>query len=119
MAHAVTPKILHHIAKLISSGRPIWGLLWANEYLAHQPEIRLAYIHKASAMLRSSSAHGMGPELFQMLIQGQTFSELPTELQERVRSEREVPQIRNRTVISQKPWRALRESNLRRRAVGL
>ena len=43
----MTPRMLSYISTEISNGRPIWGLLRANEYLPANDLFRCALRHKA------------------------------------------------------------------------
>ncbi len=111
----ITPKLLGDISKDISSGRAIWGMLRANEYMAPGSPIRLALAKKAKAGLLGSPKSIS--TIYEAIESGAKLSELSINerefiysLNEPKRSYRKFPKIINNRKRSSRrvPSRALR-----------
>ena len=70
MKPILTNRILAHITQQITNGRPLWGLLWANEYLDCSDPIHKALVLRAKMNGTENSA------LFKQIAQGACKSDL-------------------------------------------
>ena len=71
MKAELTPKIFRYISQEISNGRPIWGMLRANEYLEANNPLRQALAEKAKTQLIDAKL-----ELVKEVMSGTTLGEL-------------------------------------------
>lgn len=77
----LTPFLLRTLCTEIKTGNPLWALTILNEYLSAADPIRRACVHQAQARLSPSV---VGSDLFLHLSRGDTYRELPSELQAHV-----------------------------------
>ena len=85
MTH-ISPRILASIAQDISNGRPLWGMLRANEYLAPKHPLRLALAARAQRSLKKNKVQS--EEVRQIVLLGLTLREISSRSALRERSPR-------------------------------
>lgn len=84
--------LLSYISKEISNGRPLWGLLRANEYLEANCPIRRALAKKAQVAFIARNPSSLELVVFEMATNGKKLSDFSEELQLTVRQTKEVYQ---------------------------
>ncbi|MGI6680848.1 MAG: hypothetical protein ACOX3T_05125 [Bdellovibrionota bacterium] len=93
--------LLLHISKLIGDGRPIMGMLIANEYLEQASNIRISLANMAKNVIYESSDY-IYSEIFlnKILDDGYTFSKLSLKEQEIIitLNEKSFKKIENREI---------------------
>jgi hypothetical protein len=78
----LSSRLLQHIASMVTEGDPIWGLLWANQYLAKDSGLRKALVTQAR-----KRPHAVQCEpLFDQVAEGKSFQELTLTEQTQVMS---------------------------------
>ncbi|MEZ4754364.1 MAG: hypothetical protein R3A13_08670 [Bdellovibrionota bacterium] len=79
MKAQLTATIFRYISKEISNGRPLWGMLRANEYLESQDPLRQALVIKARAHLGN-----LNQSLVNQVLAGAKLAELETSQREEI-----------------------------------
>lgn len=90
MKMQMTNKLLADISKDISGGRPLWGLLRANEYLESDSPVRKALVFKAKGLISEDVLSEPVQRAVEPILSGSTLTELPLDIQVALRKDREL-----------------------------
>lgn len=71
----LSKSMLKRITQDVLSGRPLWGIFTANEYLEHDDPLRLALLTKASSILKDERYQQV-PQLILAAMAGKTVNQL-------------------------------------------
>lgn len=97
----MTQKVFCYISSEISNGRPVWGLLRANEYLEASNPIRQALVVKAKNGLTKFDLNQTQIQAFNLIAQGHKLADLSAELQAAVANIKESNKIQKRYIPTQ------------------
>lgn len=90
MLQKFSTRLLGHLGHEIELGRPLWALLIANEYRSEIPYVWEALVTKAIRAISENQSYRVLNEIVALVTAGATLSELPAEMQVRVREFREI-----------------------------
>ncbi|RMG40626.1 MAG: hypothetical protein D6719_10470 [Candidatus Dadabacteria bacterium] len=90
---------LQLISKEINSGRPLWGILRANEYFEASDPIRKALAKLAAEKLKASCYRPLQP-VIKTILDGTRLGDLPASISKRIREikENSLPALNTRGI---------------------
>ena len=98
MKHETNLTILTHVSTQISQGRPLWALLWANQYWEKESPLRQALVMKARLAMADDRRYAALGQALQNIIDGATMQELNPEEKELVVAFRESSAAQSRAL---------------------
>ena len=115
--NTLSPVLLQHLSKQITSGRALVGLFHAREYLEPTDLMWKSLVKLATPQLRSAR-YAAVPALVESALEGATLASLSNELQKQFKDFREIQFVRtqSRAVPTMRSWR---EQTSRRSAMGI
>ena len=101
MMTEISPRMLSHLSTQIATGRPLWAILSANEYLDAQDALRIALATKAKSAINETSYSITSP-LIEEVLGGKKLSELNESQRRELTSFRELGENKRRTLPTPK-----------------